>query len=234
MRPRAESSPAFLLANRGSFPLDLFLQGTHRLALSLSDGQTSSFQCYFEEILRWNKKVHLTGYRRGEEIIRFLFLDSLLLLPYLPSPTAKTLDIGSGAGIPGAVLGIAAPSLSVRLVESNRKRANFLRHIVRTCRISTVEVLQERAELLAKDPSHTQSYDLVVARAVTSTIDAVSLASPFVKEGGRLLIPLPRVHSEIVHKLHALALRDWAARVEKVSLLSPLEIFRTLLIMDKV
>lgn len=75
---------------------------------------------------------------------------------------------------------------------------------------------------------------MVVARAVTRTIDTVSLASPFVKEGGRLLIPLPRVHSEIVHKLNALASRDWAVRVEKVSLLSPLEIFRTLLIMDKV
>ena len=78
----------------------------------------------------WNRRIHLTGQRDLASLIRAHAIDSLAPAPHLPS-TGLVVDVGSGAGFPGIVLGCLRPDLQFVLIESRRRRASFLREAIR-------------------------------------------------------------------------------------------------------
>jgi 16S rRNA (guanine527-N7)-methyltransferase len=87
--------------------------------------------------------------------------------------------VGSGAGFPGVPLAIARPQASFVLVESRRKRANFLREVVRSVSLENVEISECRVEGLVK--SRPREFDAAVARAVWPTADFLRLVQPLLK-----------------------------------------------------
>jgi len=110
-------------------------------------------------------EVQLTAIREEREIITKHFIDSFSYLKgFKPGPGMALLDMGSGAGFPALPIKIAAPALSVIMVESVRKKGTFLRHIIRTLRLEGVEVLDSRTGALL--PEHHARYDIVTARAL--------------------------------------------------------------------
>jgi 16S rRNA (guanine527-N7)-methyltransferase len=100
------------------------------------------------------------------------------------------MDIGSGAGLPGIPLKVAAPDLIVTLVEATRRKATFLKQVCRLLQLRGVSVLHTRAESLHHDPAHREAYDVVTARAVARLPEAVTLCAPFLKREGRLVLPV--------------------------------------------
>ncbi len=142
---------------------------------------------FLAELRRWNRVRRLTGYRTEVEQVIHLVLESLLLLPVLPSPAAPLLDIGSGAGAPGLVLKLARPAWPVTLVEANRRRAHFLRHAVRHLQLEGAEVQAMRAEALAQAPAFAGVFRTVTMRAVAAPDTAVRLARPFLAPEGHIV-----------------------------------------------
>lgn len=145
---------------------------------------------FLEDLGRWNETGRLTGYRTESEQVAHLIGESLMLLSVLPASPCPLLDIGTGAGIPGLVLKLARPQWDITLCEANRRRANFLRHVVRRLDLGAVAVHRERAETLATVPAHRMLYRVVTLRAVASPAVAGALAQPFLREDGHMVVPV--------------------------------------------
>jgi len=136
---------------------------------------------YLSLLLRWNATYNLTAVRDPHEMVTRHLLDSLALQPYVESGSLA--DLGSGPGLPGIPLALARPQLQVTLVESNGKKARFLREAVRTLGIGNARVAESRAEAL----DEAGRFDTITARALDTLAGIVSVGGHLLKPEGRLL-----------------------------------------------
>jgi 16S rRNA (guanine527-N7)-methyltransferase len=111
--------------------------------VELSAQALGRLRCYLELLLRWNRRINLTGLGEPRAIVRQLFGESLWLATVVELE-GWLVDVGSGAGFPGLALKLAAPDLRVTLVESRQKKGTFLKEVVRSCQFTTVDVVVER------------------------------------------------------------------------------------------
>ncbi len=146
------------------------------LAVELVDSLTS----YLDELAKWNRAYNLTAVRQPVDMVTRHLLDSLVLLPHLRGPL---LDVGSGAGLPGLPLAIARPEMSVTVLDSNGKKARFLRHVVRTLCLQNVEVIEARTEDWQPDVP----YACVTSRAFARLSDFLRLTAHLAGEDGQWL-----------------------------------------------
>jgi 16S rRNA (guanine527-N7)-methyltransferase len=148
----------------------------------LSVDQIGDVFTYIDVMLKWNRVINLTAIREPEQIVRRHFGESLFAARHLLAPDSldSVIDVGSGAGFPGVVLKIFAPSIRLTLVESHGKKATFLRELSRTLRLSDVQVIQERAERLQDRAA------LVTFRAVEKFERILCTSASLVAPGGRL------------------------------------------------
>jgi 16S rRNA (guanine527-N7)-methyltransferase len=158
--------------------------------LSLSTDQINQLITYLELLLRWNKKINLTGIRDAQSCVSRHFGESLYLGRWVRLH-GRLLDIGSGAGFPGLCLKIIFPDLSVTLLEPVAKKRGFLKEAARVCGMNFVEVRGERLEDFAGAPL-APLYDAATARAVGHLAGLIPLASRCLKPGGELFLWLSR------------------------------------------
>jgi len=156
------------------------------VGIFLDQNQIQLFLIYLRELKEWNQKVNLTSLKDDTAIIKNHFIDSLSIIPHLP-PAISLLDMGSGGGFPGVPVKIARPSLQVTLLEATRKKANFLRHLIRALELSHITTLEGRAEAVTAHDQPHPLFDIVISRAVTRLKPFLLLGEPFVKKGGYLL-----------------------------------------------
>lgn len=167
---------------------ELLQQGAREVGLLLAVDQIRAFALYAEELLRWNRKMNLTGARETMEIVTNHFLGSLAFpLGFGQDLPQKLVDVGSGAGFPGLPIKIACPALQVTLVDASRKKASFLGHICRLLHLERIECVRARAEELARDPAYRESFDVCVARAVGKTDFLIDISEGLLRPGGRLI-----------------------------------------------
>jgi 16S rRNA (guanine527-N7)-methyltransferase len=160
-----------------------FLLGHH-----LTEDQTASFALYEKELQVWNEQFNLTAIRDVEGVHTKHFLDSMsCLIALREKPPGKLIDVGSGAGFPGIPLKIIFPSMSLTLVESVGKKAEFCRHIASLLKFEQTEILQVRAEELGQVPRHREKYDWAVARAVANLSILLEYLLPLVRIGGSII-----------------------------------------------
>ncbi len=158
------------------------MAGAYELGMDLSNEQVNSLFLFLTELTKWNRKINLTAIRNEQDMIIKHVLDSLSYIKgFNPTPGLGLIDLGSGAGFPVIPMKIALPEISVTLVESVKKKASFLRHIVRTLALASVEVLDKRTEELSY--SHQAAYDVVTARAFANMNLALATGRPFLKPG---------------------------------------------------
>jgi 16S rRNA (guanine527-N7)-methyltransferase len=162
-------------------------KGLAHLAIPVAPEGMARLQGYWQELHKWSKKVNLVARDTGmEQLVDGHFLDSLSLLPLLASGKDALLDIGSGAGFPGLACGAARPDLAVTLVEPRRKRAVFLRHVTRMCRMTNIEVLECRVEDEQILPS-TRCFKAITSRAVANIGDMLQMVERFHKTCPQLI-----------------------------------------------
>jgi len=112
-------------------------------------------------------------------------VDSLAVVPHLPA-SGDTIDVGSGAGFPGIILGCVRPELPLVLIEARRRRASFLNEAVRSVGLRGTRVLEVRAEDAADAGNLRGRGALVIGRALR--VDTLlSMAADLVGREGRLL-----------------------------------------------
>jgi 16S rRNA (guanine527-N7)-methyltransferase len=160
------------------------------LGLSLSSDQIGQLTAYLELLLRWNRKINLTGIRDAQSCLSRHFGESLYLGRWV-GLNGRLLDIGSGAGFPGLCLKIIFPDLSMTLLEPVAKKRGFLKEVARVCGMNFVEVRGERLEDFACAPSP-PLYDAATARAVGHLQDLIPLAARCLKPQGELFLWLSR------------------------------------------
>jgi 16S rRNA (guanine527-N7)-methyltransferase len=137
---------------------------------------------YLNELWAWNQRMNLTGPSSRERIAVELFLDSLIPAPYLPK-SGKTLDAGSGAGFPGLPLKIMMPRWDTCLLEANRKKVSFLKHVIRLMTMQGIQAMEGRIE--AKEgPPLPARYDIITARALAPLRQTVAWCAPLLRPGG--------------------------------------------------
>ena len=146
-------------------------------ALHLDPALAEPLARYLALLLRWNAAYNLTAIRDPREMVTKHLLDSLAMAPFLVSISTLA-DLGTGAGLPGIPLAIAVPELRVTLVESNGKKARFMREAVRTLGLGNAEVVESRIEALDRPGA----FMAITARALATLPQILSL-------GGHLLAP---------------------------------------------
>ena len=167
-------------------------------------GLEASFSIYIARLLETNAQFNLTGdadpevqwRRHVEDAIR----GALLLETQFSSPPAglRLLDVGSGAGIPGLIWALLWTGVEMTLMESVGKRASFLEQAARRVGAERVSVVQSRAEVAGRDPSHRERYDWVVARALAPLPRLAEWTAPLAKVGGKIIaIKADRIEEEI-------------------------------------
>ncbi|MGH9513403.1 MAG: 16S rRNA (guanine(527)-N(7))-methyltransferase RsmG [Terriglobales bacterium] len=118
----------------------------------LSGDQLSGISTYLDMLLRWNARTNLTAIRDTETMVTRHFGESLFAAKTLfPNATENShvIDVGSGAGFPGLPMKVWAPNIQLTLIESNYKKATFLREVVRALELDRIEVFTGRAEAYA-------------------------------------------------------------------------------------
>ncbi len=123
---------------------------------------TENIETYLELLQKWNKAYNLTAINDKESMFKLHILDSLAILPYIQGQ--KIIDIGTGAGLPGIVIAIAKPELSVTLLDSNGKKIRFLQEVKRVLKLDNINVVQSRVEDYHPDIN----FDTVVSRAFSN------------------------------------------------------------------
>lgn len=158
-------------------------RGIEALELTLDATVRKQLLAYLDELSKWNSAYNLTAIRTPSEMVTRHLLDSLTVLPVVAAYAgdgARILDVGSGGGMPGVMLAIARPDWQLTLLDSNGKKARFLRHLVRTLQLANVEVAESRVEAWAPPAP----YALITSRAFASLADFVTLTQPLLAPGG--------------------------------------------------
>jgi 16S rRNA (guanine527-N7)-methyltransferase len=168
-------------------PREILRTGAEVLGIALTVERINSLFMYLAELKKWNRKINLTAITEDRDMVIKHVLDSLSYLKgFAPEPGLRLIDMGSGAGFPALPLKIAFPEIAVTLVESAKKKSSFLRHIMRTLKLTGVEIIDKRMEELPG--SLAAVFDVVTARAFANMEKALSSGVPFLKKGGLMVL----------------------------------------------
>jgi 16S rRNA (guanine527-N7)-methyltransferase len=128
--------------------------------------------------------MNLTAIREPGEIVQRHFGESLFAAQYLLEQKLPqtAIDLGSGAGFPGVPFAMLTPEVQVTLIESQQKKATFLKELIYALGLKNVKVFSNRAE------SYQGTADLVMMRAVEKFEQALPMAVQLTKPGGRIAL----------------------------------------------
>jgi len=176
-------------ASRIAHLLEPFLGGN-----ALSTDQLQNISMYIDILQRWNARVNLTAIRNPDEIVTRHFGESLFAARHLfPARSAQSaassgkalavVDVGSGAGFPGIPIKLWAPEISLTLIESNHKKATFLREVTRSLTLTDIDVQNTRAESLSG-----RKFEVVTLRAVEHFESTLPIAASLLNLTGRIAL----------------------------------------------
>ncbi|HEX2443860.1 MAG TPA: 16S rRNA (guanine(527)-N(7))-methyltransferase RsmG [Vicinamibacterales bacterium] len=144
---------------------------------------------YLELLLRWNRKMNLTGFKESDADVAIdrLLIEPLVAVRHIPTGAAL-IDIGSGNGSPAIPIKLAVESLALVMVESKARKCAFLREALRVLDIGDATVENARFEELLARPDLHETQDIVTARALRLESRTLLGLQAFLKPGGRMLL----------------------------------------------
>ena len=168
-----------------AYDLTILEEGCKELGITLDEIQKKQFTDFYEYLVEKNKVMNLTGITEFQEVLIKHFLDSLACVKAVDmSRIKRIMDIGTGAGFPGVPLKIAFPHLEACLLDSLKKRVNFLEETFQMLKLENITAIHGRAEEYAKNKQYRETYDLCVSRAVSNLATLSEYCLPYVKTGG--------------------------------------------------
>jgi 16S rRNA (guanine527-N7)-methyltransferase len=161
----------------------------HSAGVELAEAQIEALQTYLHEVRHAGTRFNLVSARDLDRLGRRHLLESFNVLRHPITLAGKRLaDVGSGAGFPAIPLAIWQPDLEVLLIESVRKKAQFLARIIEKLRLEDrVESVCARAEDVATEPARIGQYDVVTARGTGKLSRVVAWSAPLIRPSGYLV-----------------------------------------------
>lgn len=167
------------------------------IKVELNAEQLEKFEIFYRLVAEWNTKINLTAIVEPKEFILKHFIDSLTLWNEEKFFGAKkVIDVGTGAGFPGIPLKIFKPDLEIFLLDSLKKRVEFLKQVVMELDLQNVICLHGRAEDFARDKDFREQFDLATSRAVAGLNILSEYCLPFVKIGGTFVAMKGKIFRE--------------------------------------
>jgi 16S rRNA (guanine527-N7)-methyltransferase len=157
----------------------------------LTEGDLASISIYIDILRKWNARINLTAIRNEDEIVTRHFGESLFAAAHLFPERETTLsknsaptlaDVGSGSGFPGVPIKLWAPEISLTLIESNHKKATFLREVTRALTLTKIDIQGTRAESIET------KFDFVTLRAVEQFENVLQTAANLLAPSARLAL----------------------------------------------
>ncbi|MBR1496203.1 MAG: 16S rRNA (guanine(527)-N(7))-methyltransferase RsmG [Oscillospiraceae bacterium] len=183
---------------------DILREGFAAMSLDCGPEQLSQFRAYYDFLTERGAVMNLTAITGEAETARLHFLDSAAPLRRFSMDGASLIDIGSGAGFPGVVLKLLCPSLRLTLLDSQRKRVDFLRQLCDLLGLRDVICVHTRAE---SPGALRESFDYAASRAVAQMNLLAELCLPYVRPGGVFLaLKGPAAGTELAEAKRALSL----------------------------
>ncbi len=167
--------------------LSLVQDAAAQLEISVNRQQAEQFSLHAQWLLEWNRKINLTAITDPREVAIKHFIDAIAPIKHIPE-TGQLLDIGTGGGFPGIPLKIMRPGQSITLIDSVRKKVNFVRHVIRQMSLEGIEALHIRAEALADTAVHSGNFNVIVCRALADPSAAMALSMPLLAPGGLIIL----------------------------------------------
>lgn len=152
------------------------------------EDKTALLLSYLDMVLERNEHINLTAVRDRDEALIKHVADSLAvtdLHEYIEAK--KVIDIGTGAGFPGALLAIVSPDKEFVLLDSTLKRLRVIDEFAETLGLTNITTVHARAEEISRKPEYKESFDLCVSRAVAGLEKLVGWCLPFVGKGGAFI-----------------------------------------------
>ncbi len=203
--------------------------------IKLTDIQIGQFLTYYEMLTEWNQVMNLTAITEYKDVMKKHFVDSLSLVKAISLDGEQSLvDVGTGAGFPGLALKIAFPGLQVTLLDSLRKRIDFLGAVVQKLHLQEVELIHGRAEDVARMEGRREHSDICVSRAVANLSTLSEYCIPFVKVGGVFVsYKSEKLSEELKNARHAISIFGSELERQVEFTLPDSDIYRNLLVIRK-
>lgn len=186
------------------------LVAAERLKLDLSADAVEKLLVYIQQLQRWNKTYNLTAVRDPEQMLIQHVFDSMAVVPLFKEVlhtsvpnSARIVDVGAGAGLPGVVLAICLPDVQVTCVDAVEKKMAFVRQMTAVLSLPNLSAEHRRIE-----QGESYQADVVTSRAFASLVDFVSLAKFHVKPNGYMLAMKGKHPSDEIAALVASELAD--------------------------
>ena len=151
---------------------------------------------FIKEILKFNKAHNIVGRFSEEEIVSSDILDCETMLEHIKSPQ-KVLDIGSGAGLPGLIIAINQPKTQITMSEKNKKKAYFIRKMIRTLQLTNATILDKATtpNLITEN-----KFDVITARALATAPTIIKMSHHLLNKGGKFVLmkgALEKINEEV-------------------------------------
>ena len=211
----------------------LLALGIQEIGLDLSLANITDLEMFLQEMGRWNQVHNLTAIEGEKDSVRLHLIDSIAVLPvlrrFLPGPSPKIADLGSGGGLPAIPIAIVQPEWRLSLIEAIRKKTAFLQHVRGKLKLKNIEVLSERAEDVAlQQPGQ---YDAVISRAFTNLARFLELSLPFLKPDGLVFAMKAKRADE---EMQDVCMDDWRLVADEPLHIPNLAVERRLLVLAPV
>ena len=153
----------------------------------ISDQQVTQLCNFGDLLLDWNQRLNLTRITDPQEVILKHFIDSMVLAKFISGVTFA--DLGTGAGFPGVPLKILRPDLDIVLMDSLKKRLDFLEVVIKTLNLKGIRTVHARLEDFGRNMHYRGHFETVSSRAVARLPALLEYALPVLKVNGLFLAP---------------------------------------------
>lgn len=215
----------------------IFLEnGFRELNIGINKKSIDELLLFRDMLLEWNKKINLTSITDNQEIFIKHFFDSATCMAtgYIKDGF-EVVDIGTGAGFPGLVLKIINNEINITLLDSLKKRTNYLENLVINLGLKNVEIIHGRAEEYGNKVEYREKYDIALSRAVASINVLLEYCLPYIKNGGYFLCQKgPNFKDELKEAEKALKTLGGKINEVKEFILPGSDIKRNIIVIEKI
>lgn len=152
--------------------------GIEKLELENKDYLYIKLLIYKDLLIKWNKVFNLISVKGVDEIVTHHFLDCLAVVPFIEGK--NVLDVGSGAGLPGIIIGLCYPEKNITLVDSVGKKTTFLKQTCAELNLSNITIINKRVE----DITTNKLFDSIIARAFAEMQVLIDLTRHLIEDKG--------------------------------------------------